>query len=1180
MARGNDVQLGGITDLVLIADLKPGFVDALEVVSHVDRLRRVLRTLNGLRLGSRESSAPASPYTDIVARWRIVHSFRWAIIDGKGGAPDRLLLNVNFDGGWEPYMRVIWDQLGSTLDLILCHAEGYELSCNCSFEAYARWVRAHEISADFLFIESGRTVSDAEYLARLEAAQRGHASELGADRLRAPAAGEVPPLPAEPAERFAMAARGLVPLAGLYTLQRYFNEQAWDGRVLLRATQDVLFELARLGTHEQFPIGGGQTPGELLRRRHYAMLQWFETPLTPPTVQARELPLADADLQAGLLTRLPANRGALLLMRVAQPTQALAWLATAPVTAEGAAPPSDGPLRGAWTQVALTLAGLTALGVPASRLDRFPQAFKEGMAARAGLLGDTRHNHPSHWALSAHVNGRDRFDPAGAHLLVQIRFTSTEAGDAVTQADHDRIDAAAQALTLGTGLALMAVEPLRSNSGDSENFGFKDGISQPVPDWQAAQPTGQRWDDRVRDGEVLQGYATARDKGYAVPEQPDALLDRGSFLVVRKLRQYVGRLDRRMAQEAERMGLSKELLLAKLMGRWRSGQPLADDHAVNDFNYEADAKGALCPFHAHIRRTNPRDLGADQAFAKSRMPRILRRGMSYGPPPNRDKPVDDADRGLVFMAYNAHLAEQFEVVQHWVAGGNASGGYSAQSDPLLGVVDPSAGPRLYPFEHDKRAYEIDLGPEPFVTLQWGAYFFVPSTRALKALPGLVELPLPLPPAVPLPPAMPAADDFAAWQRWLEDQDPTHPLRDSAWAWVRQQPGGVVATKYGTLVGAADRVQEVLRNSPDRYSVSGYGERMADSIGVGYLGLDDDTGHREQAPVVNKILESVSEADAFMAAYAVASGGIALLRKEALALLAAFPASQKPADLPTDTPLDLERLSEGVLAKLCQIWFGSPDGQHVWGTEFHPPAGPEQPRCPHALIRVSRYVFGPHPSATVCAAGRDAGRGYTEAIDQWLAATPFEQLPKLTQAILTAARAVPGAPADLPTRTLAGVMLGFPPTTHANLLTTLAVWVQTRKLWELQPQWHEVPDKISPTDRYAAAVARLRPMLVATLNYKPTPYQVWRRARVDHRLGNVDVKAGDTLVVALGSATQQDPLRHHLVFGGDRADPGGPPPHACPGYGMGMGVMLGVIAAVLDAGVMKPTASPTVVAMGV
>lgn len=1172
MTRGNDVQLGGITDLNLLADIKPGFVDALEVVTHVDRLRKVLRTLNGLRLGSRESSSPASPYTDIVARWRIVHSFRWSIVEGRNGAPDRLLLCVNFDGGWEPYMRVIWDQLGSTLDLMLCHVEDYQLSCNCSFETYARWVREHEVSADFLFIESGRTVSDAEYLALLEAAQRGRPDELAANELRAPSAGQVRPLPSDPAERFAMAARGLVPLAGLFTLQRYFSPAAPDGACLLRAAQDILFELTELGTQTQFPLGTGNSPGELLRRRHHEMLAWFETPLHLPVPSARPLPLNLADLQAAMLSKPPANRGALLLMRIDSPAQALAWLSTAPASAEGGAPDADGPLQGMWRQIALSLAGLRALGLPAVRLDRFPQAFKEGMAARAGLLGDVRHNHPSHWALAPHVNGHDRLDPANAHLLVQLRFASSSAGETITPDDERRIAAAAAALTAGTGLALLAVEPMRSNGGDRENFGFKDGISQP-----ALQPSGgQQWDDGVPTGEILQGYPTARDKGYAVPEQPDALLDRGSFLAVRKLRQYVGRLDTRVAAEAKRLKLPKELLLAKLMGRWRSGEPLVDEAATNDFNYEADAKGALCPFHAHIRRTNPRDQAGDSAFAKVRMPRILRRGMSYGPPAHRSKPQDDADRGLVFMAYNAHLAEQFEVVQRWVAGGNVSGGYSAQSDPLLGVVDPATGPRLYPFVHEGKAHEIDLGPEPFVTLQWGAYFFVPSLPALRALPGLVELPLPLPQPVAVPPRAPALDDFAAWQRWLEDTN----TRDTAWAWVRAQPGGVVATAYGVLVGAADRVQEVLRNAPDRYSVRGYGERMADSVGVGFLGLDDDNGHREQAPLVNAALESVSEAQSFAAAYQVAAGGIAQLKAEAQALLAAFPPGQRPQGIPADTPLDLERLSEGVMAKLCAIWFGQPDGKAVWGPELHPPGQPEAPRCPRELFRVSRYVFGPHPTPAVCQAGRDSGQRFTAAITTWLAQTPPQQLPALSRAIVAAAAAVPGATADLPARTLAGVMLGFPPTTHGNLVTALAAWVQTRKLWDLQPGWHDLPAGADLATRYTAAVAKLRPTLVATLNQRPTPFQVWRRARADHRLGEVDVKTGETLVVALGSATQQDPLRHHVAFGGDRADPNGPPPHACPGYGMAMGVMLGVIAAVLDAGVLRPSGAPTVVALAV
>lgn len=1170
MARGNDVQLGGITDLVLLADIKTGFVDALEVVTYVDRLRKVLRTLNGLRLGSRESSSPASPYTDIVGRWRIVHAFRWAVVDGKDGAPDRLLLNVLFDGGWEPYMRVIWDQLGSTLDLMLCHTEGYTLSRNCSFETYSRWVREHETSADFLFIASGRSVGDGEYLARLEAAQRGRANELAFNRLRAPASGETPPLPTGDKERFAMAARGLVPLAGLYTLQRFFGAESPDRDCLLRATHDVLFELHELDTAQQFPKDGGKTPGGLLRQRHHEMLAWFEQPLPEPVVKARELSLLPGDLQCCLLSKPPGNRGGLVLLRVAQASQAVAWLSTAPVQRDN----EDGAQLSVWRQVALTLSGLKALGIPAARLERFPQAFKEGMAARAGLLGDVRHNHPTHWAQARHINGIDRLDPANAHVLVQLRFAAAEPGEAFTAADEQRLRELADALTVGTGLALMAIEPMRSNAADKEHFGFKDGISQPVLGGEAS---GQAWDDRVKTGEVLQGFPTERDKGHAVPEQADALLDRSSFLVVRKLRQYTGRFAKRTYQEAKKIGLDHELVLAKLMGRWQDGRPLAaPDTAGNDFNFAKDKEGAACPFHSHIRRTNPRDLGGT-AFSNSRMPRILRRGMSYGAPVHADAP-DDEDRGLVFMAYNAHLAEQFEVVQRWVAGGNASGGYSAQSDPLLAVVDGSGGPRLFPFEHGGKAYEIDLGPEPFVTLQWGAYFFVPSIAALNGLPGLVELPLPLPAPTPLPERVPDLRDKAACQLWLEDTN----SRDAAWAWVRAQPGGVVDTAYGVLVGAAERVCEVLRNAPDRYSVSGYGERMHDSIGVGYLGQDDDSGHRELAPVINAAIEAYGEAQCYATAYQVAKAGLAQLKKEAHALLDAFPASQRPKDLPSDTPLDFERLSEGVLAKLCQLWFGQPDGRHIWGTEFHAeaPAQGVVARCPRDLFKVSRHVFGPYPTDAVKAEGRAAGRRFTAAVEAWLA-EPDAVLPPLAQKIVAAAKALPDATPDLPARTLAGIMLGFPPTTHANLLTVLAAWTQTRKLWELQPLWHEVaPDAQTGLRPYAEAVARLRPTMVAMLNQRPTPFQIWRKARVAHRLGQVDVEPGRVVVVGLGSATQQDPLRHHVVFGGDCADPKGRPPHACSGYGMGMGVMLGVIAAVLDAGVLRFTGAPTVVAMGV
>ena len=150
-----DTQLQGITDLTLLTPIRPGFVEAFETITYVARLRAVLKTLNGLRLASRESTQPASPYTDVVSRYRIVHSFRWAIVDPAPGSgePHKLLLNVSFDGGWEPYMRVIWRDLGSLLDVILCHCSSYTLSVTTSFERYAQWVRDNEIPPGFLFIE-------------------------------------------------------------------------------------------------------------------------------------------------------------------------------------------------------------------------------------------------------------------------------------------------------------------------------------------------------------------------------------------------------------------------------------------------------------------------------------------------------------------------------------------------------------------------------------------------------------------------------------------------------------------------------------------------------------------------------------------------------------------------------------------------------------------------------------------------------------------------------------------------------------------------------------------------------------------------------------------------------------------------------------------------------------------
>lgn len=707
-----DTQLGGITDLTLLTPIKAGFVEAPEPISHVARLRMVLRTINAMRMASREASDPPPPFTDVVTRFRIVHSFRWAVIDPPPGSdqPARLLLNVCFDGGWEPYMRVIWRDLGTTLDLILCHSVDYKLSRDIGFAEYARWVRANEVPADFLYIESQRTVMDHEYLARTEAQLRSNgADELAAVRLRTPSPGDYPALPGSTPATRQLGIAALAGVAAMHAMQRYFTihpDKHPDGWCLLRAAHDILFELRKLDTTKLFP------PGDPVRDAFYDMLEWFEKPTPVLKKTPQRLTLAPSQVQGGILSGYPDLVGGELVLLMVQPgleKQALAWLSKLDVTTEEDTLKGRIPSELPYCNVSLSLAGLTALGAKDELLVTLPQAFREGMEQRAGVLGDLRCNHPQHWKVPRSRDGNP-VDPSAVHIVLQMRW---RAGGALAARKFiDKIN------RMTDGVIVLHQQPMVRNTGaggvTQEAFGFVDGISQPVGTTKTEElnpvVAGQQWTDEVPCGELLLGYRTSRDAA-PVPVQANALLDNGSFLVIRKLRQQVGRFSALVAAQAQALGLAPELLMAKMMGRWPDGRPLVSGSSrpTNDFNYASDPQASKCPFHSHVRRANPRDMGATGQAA---MPRLLRRGMSYGAP-------GDADRGLVFMAYNANIAEQFEVVQRWMAGANSSGGYAGQSDPFLGV--PTSGEsRIMTFEHEGRSYRIDLGDQPLVELQWGA----------------------------------------------------------------------------------------------------------------------------------------------------------------------------------------------------------------------------------------------------------------------------------------------------------------------------------------------------------------------------------------------------------------------------------------------------------------------------
>jgi hypothetical protein len=91
----------------------------------------------------------------------------------------------------------------------------------------------------------------------------------------------------------------------------------------------------------------------------------------------------------------------------------------------------------------------------------------------------------------------------------------------------------------------------------------------------------------------------------------------------------------------------------------------------------------------------------------------------------------------------------------------------------------------------------------------------------------------------------------------------------------------------------------------------------------------------------------------------------------------------------------------------------------------------------------------------------------------------------------------------------------------------------------------------------------------TMQMTPTPDSLWRLAAKDHMLGTQDpvqVRAGDKIYLSVVKATQED-LRAGItdvcpLFGGKRSvSPH--PTHACPGFEMGFGILLGIVYGVVE-----------------
>jgi Dyp-type peroxidase family len=429
------------------------------------------------------------------------------------------------------------------------------------------------------------------------------------------------------------------------------------------------------------------------------------------------------DIQHILLTRTPALTGQYEFVTFRDPAGGRAWVNALVDKVESAAE-AEAALASSkrWVTLAFTWNGLRALGLDEASLASFPEEFKQGMVARAEMLGDTGANHPDHW-----VGGLASPD---LHAIA-ILFARDNAERVRCLSEHQKLLARYPGVEVLSTLELEATPPF---GYAHDHFGYRDRLSQPVMEGTGETPTPGSG-ALLKPGEFILGYPDEDGPQQLVP-QPEILSRNGSFMAYRRLEEHVGAFRDFLRQHGDTPE-EQELIAAKLMGRWRSGAPLTlapdkDDPALgadmqrnNDFNFkENDPHGYAMPLGSHCRRMNPRDT----AHNMNRR-RMIRRGATYGPALPEGAPDDGVERGIAAFVICASLVRQFEFAQNVWVNDRSFHELGNERDPIIGNQDGTLE-----FKIPKRPIRKRItGLPSFTSVRGGAYFFLPGLRALRYL---------------------------------------------------------------------------------------------------------------------------------------------------------------------------------------------------------------------------------------------------------------------------------------------------------------------------------------------------------------------------------------------------------------------------------------------------------------
>jgi Dyp-type peroxidase family len=428
------------------------------------------------------------------------------------------------------------------------------------------------------------------------------------------------------------------------------------------------------------------------------------------------------DIQHFLLARTPALAARYEFLSFRGAEAGRTWLTDIVDKVGTAKAVGAGPLDARWVTVAFTWNGLRALGVDEGLLATFPDEFKQGMAARAAILGTTGANHPDHW-----VGGLASPD---LHAII-VLFARDVAERDRCKREHDKYLSQIPGVEVLSGLDLEAIPPY---DYAHEHFGYRDRLSQPAIEGTGVEPTPGSGPP-IKAGEFFLGYVD--ESGFEVPlPQPEILSRNGSFLAYLRMEEHVGAFREFLRKHGETPH-DQELIAAKMMGRWRSGAPLvlsadrddpalgADPQRNNNFNYGAmDRHGYGCPIGSHIRRMNPRDTAESMERHK-----MIRRGGTYGAPLPEGAPDDGVERGIAAFVGCASLVRQFEFAMNVWANDPSFGELTNERDPFIGTQDGS-----FDLTIPKRPIRKKIkGLPAFTTIRGGAYFFLPSITALRFL---------------------------------------------------------------------------------------------------------------------------------------------------------------------------------------------------------------------------------------------------------------------------------------------------------------------------------------------------------------------------------------------------------------------------------------------------------------